>query len=154
MAERHLHRYRTTGDGLGQLARVGPTATSPSGKAVHVFPENGDPFFEAIQEVYDEIGEGRPAGTVLPRPGELGDRRDEIEASGLFELVELRHYDWEQTYNAEDYIDLLNTFSGHLAMEKWQRDRLYGEIRRRLAQRPDRRLRRQWGGVLHIARRS
>ncbi len=121
---------------------------------MHVFPENGDPFFEAIQEVYDEIGEGRPAGTVLPRPGELGDRRDEIEASGLFELVELRHYDWEQTYNAEDYIDLLNTFSGHLAMEKWQRDRLYGEIRRRLAQRPDRRLRRQWGGVLHIARRS
>ncbi len=69
-------------------------------EAVHVFPENGDPFFEAIQE-----------GPV-------------------------------------------NTFSGRLAMEEWQRDRLYGEIRRRLAQRPDRRLRRQWGGVLHIARRS
>lgn len=33
------------------------------------------------------------------------------------------------------------------------RDRLYGEIRRRLATRPDGRLRRHWGAVLHVARR-
>lgn len=31
--------------------------------------------------------------------------------------------------------------------------RLYGEIRRRLAERPDGRLRRHWNSVLHIARR-
>lgn len=123
-------------------------------EAVHVIPESGDLFFAEIQEVYDEIGEGKPPGTVLPRPGELGDRKDEIEASGLFELVELRHYDWELSYSADEYIDLLNTFSGHLAMQQWQRDRLYGEIQRRLEQRPDGRLRRHWGGVLHIARRT
>jgi hypothetical protein len=55
-------------------------------------------------------------------------------------------------YDADGYIDLLNTFSGHIAMHDWQRDRLYGEIRRRLAARPDGRLRRHWGGVLHVAR--
>jgi len=38
-------------------------------------------------------------------------------------------------------------------MQDWQRDRLYGAIRRRLATRPDGRLRRHWGGVLHVARR-
>ena len=38
-------------------------------------------------------------------------------------------------------------------MEDWQRDRLYGEIRRRLADRPDGTLRRHWGAVLHVARR-
>jgi hypothetical protein len=53
--------------------------------------------------------------------------------------------------DASGYIDLLNTFSGHIAMEAWQRDGLYGEIRRRLAARPDGLLRRHWGAVLHIA---
>jgi SAM-dependent methyltransferase len=122
-------------------------------EAIHVVPAGGDPFFDEIQEIYDEIGEGRPAGYVLPRPQGLVDQRTDIEASGLFDVVEIRQYDWEVTYDAESYIDLLNTFSGHITMRDWQRDRLYGEIRRRLALRPDGRLRRHWGGVLHIARR-
>ena len=121
--------------------------------AGHVIPDDGDPFFVEIQEVYDEIGEGLPPGTPLPRPGELDDQRAEIEASGLFEVLDITQFDWETVYDADGYIDLLNTFSGHIAMEDWQRERLYGEIRRRLAQRPDGRLRRHWGGVLHIAQR-
>jgi SAM-dependent methyltransferase len=121
--------------------------------AHHVIPYDGDPFFEDLQEVYDEIGESLPAGATVPRPQELDDDRAEIEASGLFEVVDVRQYDWETTYDAEGYIDLLHTFSGHIAMQDWQRDRLFGEIRRRLARRPDGLLRRHWGGVLHIARR-
>ncbi len=123
-------------------------------EAGHVFPHGGDPFFEQIQEIYDEIGEGLATDARLPRPGELDDRRGEIEDSGLFEVVDISQFDWETTHDAEGYIDLLNTFSGHIAMEAWQRERLYGEIRRRLAERPDGRLRRHWGGVLHIAQRS
>jgi hypothetical protein len=38
-------------------------------------------------------------------------------------------------------------------MADWQQERLYGEIRRRLAERPDGTLRRHWGAVLHVARR-
>lgn len=120
--------------------------------AVHVLPHEGDSFFAEIQAVYDEIGEGMPTDHVTPRPGELSDERSEIETSGLFDVIEIRQFDWEAVYDAETYIDLLNTFSGHIAMEHWQRDRLYGEIRRRLALRPDARLRRHWGGVLQIAR--
>ncbi|HUZ51830.1 MAG TPA: SAM-dependent methyltransferase, partial [Streptosporangiaceae bacterium] len=56
-------------------------------------------------------------------------------------------------YDAESYIDLLNTFSGHIAMAEWKRERLYGEIRRRLAERPSGRLRRHWGVVLNVARK-
>jgi SAM-dependent methyltransferase len=121
--------------------------------ATHVFPAGGDLFFGEIQEVYDEIGEGDP-GAGRPPPGELPDSRAQIEAGGLFEDVTVRHFDWETTYTAEEYIRLLNTFSGHIAMAPWQRNRLYGEIRRRLAERPDGRLRRHWGAVLHVARRS
>jgi len=122
-------------------------------KADHVIPDGGDPFFREIQDVYDEIGEGVPPGTRWLRPGELEELRDEIEASGLFEVVHVRHFDWERVYDADGYIELLETFSGHIAMEAWQRERLYGEIRRRLGHRADGTLRRHWGAVLHVARR-
>jgi SAM-dependent methyltransferase len=121
--------------------------------AGHVIPYDGDPFFEELQPVYDEIGEGLPPDAVTPRPGELADQRHDIEASGWFEVVDLTQYDWETRYDADGYIALLDTFSGHIAMEAWQRERLYGEIRRRLAARRDGMLRRHWGAVLHIARR-
>lgn len=123
-------------------------------EAIHVVPEGSDPFFDEIQEIYDEIGEGLPGSYVLPRPQALDDQRTDVEASRLFDVVDIRQYDWEVTYDAESYIDLLNTFSGHIAMRDWQRNRLYGEIRRRLALRPDGRLRRHWGGVLHIAQQT
>jgi SAM-dependent methyltransferase len=133
-------------------------ALCPSGHlaiwgAGHVFADGGDPFFLEIQDVYDEIGEGHPPGAVWPRPGELADDRAEIEASGLFEVIAVRQYDWERVYDAEEYIGLLSTFSGHLSMADWQRDRLFGEIRRRVGQRADRSVRRHWGTVLHVARR-
>ena len=121
--------------------------------AAHVFPADADPFFYEIQDVYDEIGEGLPQGTVRHRPGEEPDHRAGIEASGLFTDVVVRHFAWERRYTADEYIRLLDTFSGHIAMAQWQRDRLYGEVRRRLASRPDGRLRRHWGAVLHVARR-
>jgi SAM-dependent methyltransferase len=119
--------------------------------AVHVIPDGGDPFFREIQPAYEEIGEGMPVGAAWPRPGELPDNRGEIEASGLFDQVQVRHFDWEVSYDADGYIDLLDTFSGHIAMAGWQRERLYREIRRHLGRRPDGRLRRHWGAVLNVA---
>ncbi len=122
--------------------------------AVHVFPESGEPFFTELQDVYDEIGEGLPENAVWPRPRDLPDDRAEIERSGFFEDVVVRHFDWEITYDADGYLRLLDTFSGHIAMEAWQRDRLYGEIRRRLEQRADGLVHRHWGAVLQVARRA
>ncbi len=121
--------------------------------ASHVFPEGGDPFFAELQDVYDEIGEGLPPGAARYRPGELPDERAEIEASGLFTGVAIRQFGWEISYDAEGYLRLLDTFSGHIAMAPWQRERLYGAIKEGLARRPDGRLRRGWGAVLHVARR-
>jgi SAM-dependent methyltransferase len=121
--------------------------------ATHVFPAGGDQFFRDIQDVYDEIGEGLPAGASWPPPGALPDDAAGIEASGLFGHVMVRQFDWEVSYSSAEYIRLLDTFSGHIAMDAWKRDRLYSEIRRRLAERADGRLRRHWGAVLHVARR-
>jgi SAM-dependent methyltransferase len=123
-------------------------------EATHVFPEGGDPFFREIQPVYEEIGERLGTGAGWPRPGELPDDREELEASGWFDEVSVVHFDWEVLYDADGYLALLDTFSGHIAMAPWQRERLYGEIRRRLAARAEPRLRRHWGAVLQVARRS
>lgn len=126
--------------------------------ATHVFPAGGDPFFREIQDVYDEIGEGLPgdlpAAARFPQPDALPDQRAEIAQTGLFTDTVVRRFDWEVRYTADEYTRLLDTFSGHIAMAPWQRDRLYSEIRLRLARRPDGRLRRHWGAVLHVARRA
>jgi SAM-dependent methyltransferase len=121
--------------------------------AMHVFPPCGDPFFDELQPVYDEIGE--PVGRRgRPQPRDLPDERGEITATGLFVDATVTQFDWEVTYDAESYIDLLETFSGHISMQPWQRERLYAEIRRRLAERPGGSVRRHWGAALHVARRA
>lgn len=122
--------------------------------ATHVFPDDEDPFFREIQDVYAKLGEGKPTDiNDYPRPGQLQEQRGEIEASGLFDVVGIRHFDWERIYHVEEYIDLLNTFSGHILMDDSKRDILYNEIRIRLNKRPDKSVRRHWGAVLHVARR-
>jgi len=122
--------------------------------ALHAFPDGGDPFFREIQQVYDDIGEGRVEDGDRPRPGELPDDVADIAATGLFEDVQVKQYDWETRYDAESYIALLDTFSGHLDLAPEKRAHLYGAIRERLAARPGKDLRRHWGAVLHVARRS
>jgi SAM-dependent methyltransferase len=123
-------------------------------EAAHVIPADADPLFGEIQDVYDEIGEGQPGTWVPPTVETLPSFEAEIAATGLFSDTVTRRFQWEIRYTADEYIRLLDTFSGHIAMEPWQRDRLYGEVRRRLALRPDGRLRRHWGGVLHVTRKS
>lgn len=123
-------------------------------EAGHVIPADGDPFFREIQDVYDEIGSGMPGEWVPPRLETLPACDAEIAATGLFAGTVTRRFQWEIRYSARDYIRLLSTFSGHLVMEPWQRERLYGEIRRRLAARPDGLVRRHWGAVLHVTRKQ
>jgi len=123
-------------------------------EAVHVTPAGGDPFFAEIQDVYDEIGDGEQHDHVFQTLETLDSHEAEIAETGLFSDIVIRRFDWEISYPAEDYIRLLGTFSSHIAMQPWQRDRLYGEIRRRLALRPDGVVRRHWGGVLHVARKA
>ncbi|HET7012725.1 MAG TPA: class I SAM-dependent methyltransferase [Streptosporangiaceae bacterium] len=120
----------------------------------HVFPVGGDSFFQELQPVYEEIGEARLDDCFYPRPDQMRDFAAEITGSGLFTDVQVRRFDWEIKYTADRYIALLDTFSNHIAMDQAKRDRLYGEIRRRLAERPGGQLRRHWGAVLHVARRA
>ncbi|NOX31515.1 MAG: class I SAM-dependent methyltransferase [Actinobacteria bacterium] len=119
--------------------------------AMHLFPSDVDPFFVDIQDVYDEIGESFPADTVLPGTAGSRDLTGEFEASGVFGTVEAHNFEWELSYSAAEYIELLSTFSDHIAMAPRKRQRLFNEIRSHLGARTDGLVRRHWGARLHIA---
>jgi hypothetical protein len=51
--------------------------------------------------VYDEIGEGMPTDAIRPRPGSLRSYKDEIGASGLFDPLPVRPFDWERRYDTD-----------------------------------------------------
>lgn len=122
--------------------------------AGHAFPPDFDPFFTDIQRVYVDLGEDN--GEVWP-PAPPEDTPDPaaaaFEASGHFTTVATRPYVWGLRYTAEAYIALLDTFSGHIAMEAARRDHLYSEIRRLIAERPDGRITRHWSATLTLGRR-
>jgi SAM-dependent methyltransferase len=122
--------------------------------AGHAFPEGFDPFFSEIQKVYDEIGESRGSPWPPPRPEDQPDpTAADLESSGHFGVVGTRRYVWARRYTAAGYIALLDTFSGHIAMEPAKREHLYQAIHDRLAARPDGTLTRHWLAVLTVGRR-
>ena len=138
-------RYAKPAQILGQGGALAVATTE------HVFPEGGDPFFSEIQDVYEELGESADA---WPRPDDVAGLGPEIEASGLFGEVAVRRYVREIAYTADEYVDVLETYSGHRTMARGARDRLYGEIRRRLAARPSGRVTKTYLTLLHVARRA
>ncbi|GAA4611369.1 class I SAM-dependent methyltransferase [Actinoallomurus liliacearum] len=134
------------------LPRGGHLAVWDAG---HAFPAGFDPFFTEIQRVYDELSEGDGSPWPPPPPGGLPEpTAAEFEASGHFTVAGTRRHVWARRYTAEEYIALLDTFSGHIAMEPAKREHLYREVRRLLAARPDGRLTRHWSAVLTVGRRA
>jgi SAM-dependent methyltransferase len=119
--------------------------------AGHAFPADFDPFFTEIQAAYNAIGEGHEGEWPPLPPDQAPDDSAEIEASGLFGHVQVRRYVWEATYTADEYVSLLDTFSGHIAMDPDKRSYLDREIRRRIDGSRDRRVRRHWQATLHLA---
>lgn len=116
----------------------------------HVLPAGGDPFWLEVQEDYAAVGE---AGPPPPQPSEVNDISEEIDASGRFGPVAVRRHVWEVAYSADEYIEVLETYSGHRAMSAERREALYGRIRRRIEARPDRAVLKTYLGILHVARR-
>jgi SAM-dependent methyltransferase len=118
--------------------------------ASHAFPDGFDPFFTEIQKTYDAIGEGFGEPWPPAPPDRLPDPTPEYQAAG-FAVDAVRRYVWALQYDADSYIELLKTFSGHIAMQPERLQRLFAEIRRLLAERPDGLLTRHWVSTLVVA---
>lgn len=121
----------------------------------HALPADGDAFFAEVQEDYEAIvpeDEKTKAGGPGP-PEAIGDLSEEIEASGFFRATAARRYAWDVSYTADEYIALLNTYSGHRALDDDRRERLYDRIRRRIDARPGGTVRKTYVTTLDVAER-
>lgn len=118
----------------------------------HAFPDGFDPFFTEIQRCYEAIGEPHLEWPP-PRPAQEPHRREEIERSGLFEVVGVKRHVWPVDYTADTYIEVLNTYSGHIAWEQSKRDKLYAEVRKLIGQRAEGRIRKHYLSILQVCRR-
>ena len=107
---------------------------------------------DLVQEDYDAVVPS-PDNRPPPFPDEIDDLRAEIEGSGRFEYVDHRRYVWDQEYTADEYISLLDTYSGHRALDDERRTRLYDRIRGRIEARPDRRVVKTYITMLNVARK-
>lgn len=118
----------------------------------HVLPQGGDPFFAEVQADYDAIvpsDDNRPP----PDPAAVFDLADEIAASGRFHDAAGRRYLWDVTYTADEYIAVLDTYSGHRTIVREKRERLYERIHRRIEAHPTGHLRKTYLATLNVAER-
>jgi SAM-dependent methyltransferase len=88
-------------------------------------------FFEAAHPIYGRYREEERNQPLPPAPDADTVQPREfagIEASGLFDPVQVFRYRWDQTYTAEQYARLLRTFSDTLAMEAAAREGLIRDL--------------------------
>ena len=98
----------------------------------HVLPPDADPFFLDAQADYEAVGMG---GTPPGPPEQVEAFGDEMAASGLFDLVAGRRYQWDVEYTGDEYIDVISTYSENIAMDDARRARLFGRLRARIGER-------------------
>src|SRR4051812_22446887 len=82
-------------DRYAKAARLGRTLAVT--EVDHVLVEGGDPFWAEVQEDYDAV---RPSPDNKPPPyeHEVGDLREQMEATKLFTDIEVRRYRWDVEY--------------------------------------------------------
>ena len=102
----------------------------------HILPPDGDSLWAEVQEDYDAVVP-HPDNRPPPPPEEIADEwEDEFRASGVFARVEVRRHLQPLVYTADEYVDVLGTFSDNLSLPAEQREELFRRIHARISTRP------------------
>lgn len=110
-------------------------------------------FFIDSQECYEIYDANTVDEYRLPTASEIKLRRWESEASGLFETVFSKTYEWELDYGALKYLELLKTYSDVLSMEKRNREGLLECIKGIIESRYDGRISKKYMTELYVAQK-
>ena len=76
-----------------------------------------------------------------------------IKDTGLFEQVSVRTYPWQATYSTADYLRLINTHAGHLAMPEANRRALEAALARLIDSRYGGQVVTDYLAALYVARK-
>jgi SAM-dependent methyltransferase len=114
--------------------------------------DNG--FFLAAQPIYEKYGEGHQ-GPPAPNRDEVDPPiRTRLEGDHRFAAVEVRRWDWDQTYCAADYRKLMLSYSGTQMMAAPGRLGLLEEMESFINEHFDGRITRPLVATLTTARRT
>jgi SAM-dependent methyltransferase len=119
---------------LDPAARVAKSAHAlrPGGAlaviSTHHVAGGDAPFFAAAQGCYERWMPGTPPGLELQAATDVPPGTRELERDGHFREVGFRRYEQELTYSTSAYLDLIQTYSGHRALDLDGRRALLGCI--------------------------
>jgi hypothetical protein len=85
-------------------------------------------FFAASQPIYERYGQGHGGPLAPTRDAVDPERRQALEADGRFDSVAVRRYDWNQTYTASEYRQLMLSYSGTQMMKEPDRTGLLNDM--------------------------
>ena len=85
-------------------------------------------FFEACQPIYEQYGQGRTGPPAPVRDAVDPAIRQVLVADGRFTDVRVRRWDWNQTYSAREYQQLMLSYSGTQMMDEQDRTGLVEDM--------------------------
>jgi SAM-dependent methyltransferase len=117
--------------------------------STHHIAGGTEQFFVDVQQCYERWDPATPPNLRLSPAGDI---LREFDESDLFDEPEFHRYEWEQAYDTESYLDLLLTYSNHIALPA--RDQLIDDIRQLIDTRYEGRVVKRYLTQLAVARRS
>ncbi|MFI5681645.1 class I SAM-dependent methyltransferase [Streptomyces cellulosae] len=83
-------------------------------------------FFVEVQGCYERFDPATPPGLRPPAADDVdtSDHADEVARSGRFDPVVFRRHEWDLTYTTAEYLEVLQTYSGHRALPSEAREGL------------------------------
>lgn len=118
----------------------------------HVWSPESDRFVRNAQDVYLQFDPDASPGFRLPLPEDVETLDEEIRVSGFFEKPEIRRYLQNIEHTPESYIELLLTFSGHIALHEPNKTNLLRGIADVIRRLPGGRVVKTHLILLHVAR--
>jgi len=95
---------------------------------IQVDSPNDRGFFAAAQPIYEQHGQGHVGPPAPKREQADPPIRIALESDRRFERVAIRRYDWDQTYTAAQYRDLMLSDSRRQMMDPQPRERLLDDV--------------------------
>lgn len=87
-------------------------------------------FFDAVQPIYAHYGQAHRGPPAPPRHDVDPPMRERLDGDARFDHPLVRCYDWDQTYHAAQYRQLMRSYSSTQCMPPLARDGLLDDIER------------------------
>lgn len=85
-------------------------------------------FFEEVQRCYERWDPGTPPDEHLVPASEISADLPDVTSSGLFGPARTGRYETSVPYTSAEYVDVLDTYSGHRALPRAAHDGLLTDI--------------------------